>query len=49
MRLPIGTIKSRLSRARNRLLETLGETSSEDAVITSDTSAAILQPNEAAV
>ncbi|HEV2900419.1 MAG TPA: sigma-70 family RNA polymerase sigma factor [Pseudaminobacter sp.] len=30
----IGTIKSRLSRARNRLLETLGETSSEDAVIT---------------
>jgi RNA polymerase sigma-70 factor (ECF subfamily) len=45
----IGTIKSRLSRARNRLLETLGETSSEDAVITSDISAAILQPNEAAV
>jgi RNA polymerase sigma factor (sigma-70 family) len=45
----IGTIKSRLSRARNRLLETLGETSSQDAVMTSDISAAILRSNEAAV
>jgi RNA polymerase sigma-70 factor (ECF subfamily) len=45
----IGTIKSRLSRARNRLLETLGETSSEGAVITSDVSAAILQSDKAAV
>jgi RNA polymerase sigma-70 factor (ECF subfamily) len=44
----IGTIKSRLSRARSRLLETLGETSSQSAVITSGTSAAMLQSDEAA-
>jgi DNA-directed RNA polymerase specialized sigma24 family protein len=33
----IGTTKSRLSRARSRLLETLGETSSQSAAITSGT------------
>jgi RNA polymerase sigma factor (sigma-70 family) len=45
----IGTIKSRLSRARNRLLETLGETSPRDAVINSDVSAAALRSDEATV
>jgi RNA polymerase sigma factor (sigma-70 family) len=45
----IGTIKSRLSRARYRLLETLGETCSDDAVTTSAISAAALQFDEARV
>lgn len=45
----IGTIKSRLSRARNRLLETLGETSPRDAVLTPDVSAAAIRPDEAVV
>jgi RNA polymerase sigma-70 factor (ECF subfamily) len=45
----IGTIKSRLSRARNRLLETLGETSPHDAVITPDVSATAIRSDEAVV
>lgn len=45
----VGTIKSRLSRARYRLLETLGETSSDDPVTTSAVSAAALQFHEARV
>ncbi|RWN52208.1 sigma-70 family RNA polymerase sigma factor [Mesorhizobium sp.] len=45
----IGTIKSRLSRARHRLLGTFGEKGSGDAVTTSAISAAALQFDEARV
>ncbi|MBA3446431.1 MAG: sigma-70 family RNA polymerase sigma factor [Pseudaminobacter sp.] len=44
----IGTIKSRLNRARNRLLESMGETTAREAVASSDASAAITSDETAA-